>query len=62
MAAVGGCNQLGRDPETMARSADATFENICHAQDLTNAPDILTLPFECKRRGTGDYFKMRDLR
>ena len=58
---VAGPDQLGGDAHAVALLADRTFQNVRHAQCLTDIGEVLVSPLEVKRRGTTGDLQPIDL-
>ena len=62
VAAVGGVDQLRRDPDPIAGLAHAAFEHVRDAERLRDPPDVDVLALERERGGARDHLQVGHLR
>jgi hypothetical protein len=62
MPAVGGGNQLRRDPDPIACPPHAPFQDVRHVQRLGNPADILLLAAKRERGRSRDHLQPTDTR
>ena len=62
VAAHFGIDQLGVDPDLVARAPDASFENVRNTQRLSNFADVVRFPLVLHHRRARNHFQIANLR